>query len=297
MINITVAGVTFSICCTDTDIKYNFDSAYLSFLQAENHRNNSETPDITIRLESGNIPDTSGMTKVFDSEQSWSMFSDGTNCYLSLNPPSTSEPLWIAKIDGDFTQAVIYCSKKYLIHENGKVFLLNPVSYPLDQILLMNILSKKKGALMHAAGAGIGNMGCVFPGKSGAGKSTLSRRIAACENSNLLSDDRIVVRKTDGGFNAYGTPWPGEAGVSENLSLPVTGFFFLNHAETNGIKSIRPKEALKKFFPIMSIPWHDRERISEMLMFCEDLVHCIPAYELSFKPDIEVKDVLERFFS
>ena len=89
----------------------------------------------------------------------------------------------------------------------------NPVHYPLDQLLLMYTLAQREGALLHAAGVDIQGQGFIFPGKSGAGKSTLSRQLVVQKELEVLSDDRIVIRKIDGVFQAFGTPWPGDAGL------------------------------------------------------------------------------------
>ena len=167
----------------------------------------------------------------------------------------------------------------------------------MDQILLMYILARKHGALIHAAGIDVHGRGYIFPGKSGAGKSTITEQLAVREDIGLLSDDRIVVRKIDGAFKAYGTPWPGEARIAINKSVPLSGIFFINHASSNRIKKITPGQALKRLLPVTSIPWYDREIMSEILTFCEDLISNVPIYELYFKPSVEVVDVFKKFMS
>jgi serine kinase of HPr protein (carbohydrate metabolism regulator) len=161
----------------------------------------------------------------------------------------------------------------------------------------MYILARRHGALLHAAGIDINGKGYIFPGKSGAGKSTITRQFAALGDTGLLSDDRIVVRKIEGGFKAYGTPWPGEAGIALNKSVPLAGIFFINHGSANRIREITPKEALARLLPVTSIPWYDREVMDRILTFCEDLISSVPIYELDFKPSVEVVDVFERFVS
>ena len=113
----------------------------------------------------------------------------------------------------------------------------------------------------------------------------------------MLSDDRIVAREIDGDFQAYGTPWPGEAGIALNECVPLSSIFFINHGPANRIKEISPQEALARLLPVTSIPWYDREVMEEILTFCEDLISSVPVYELDFKPSIEVVDVFEQFVS
>jgi hypothetical protein len=171
----------------------------------------------------------------------------------------------------------------------------NPVCYPLDQLLLMYVLARNGGAILHAAGINHNNRGYIFPGRSGAGKSTIMRQCARSNDFKGLSDDRIIVRKMDGNFKAFGTPWPGEACVAVNKSAPLSGIFFISHGSRNKIQDLGRREAFERLLPVTSIPWYDREITEKLLSFCEDLVSHVPAYELHFKPDTEVVGVLEKF--
>jgi hypothetical protein len=296
LINMEIAGINFTVTCNNSIILRGPGPAYQPFLEEVNK--NPRVVDIHIRLELEGIPDTENLTKIFESDLTWTMLLDGDTYLLTFSPPGlVSEPIWLARIDRDFTKATVYCSEKLVSRRNGSPVLSNPVSYPLDQILLMYILARRQGALIHAAGIDINGRCYIFPGKSGAGKSTITRQFAALGDTALLSDDRIVVRKIDGGFKAFGTPWPGEAGIALNKSEPLASIFFINHGSANRIKEITPQEALARLLPVTSIPWYDREVMDKILTFCEDLISSVPIYELDFRPSIEVVDVFERFVS
>jgi hypothetical protein len=316
LINMEIAGINFAVTCNNSIILRGPGPAYQPFLEEVNK--NPRVADTHIRIELGGIPDTENLTKIFESGPSWTMFLDEDTYFLASNPPGlVSEPNWLARINRHFTEATIYCSEIFVSRRNGRTVLSNPVSYPLDQILLMYILARRQGALLHAAGIDTNGRAYIFPGKSGAGKSTITRLFAALGDKGLLSDDRIAVRKIDGGFRAYGTPWPGEAGVALNKSVPLSAIFFINHGSTNRIKEITPQEALARLLPVtsipwydrevmdkiltfcedLSIPWYDREVMDKILTFCEDLISSVPIYELDFRPSIEVVDVFERFIS
>jgi hypothetical protein len=292
-----IAGVNFSIRRDNLNVLQNPEPAYRSFSGKVDNHTGFRPPDIQVRLQLGDLPDTENLQKIFDSGQSWSMFRDGDGYCLTLNPPAFKQPFWLARISRDFTEVTVYCSEKLVSRRNGRTVLSNPVCYPLDQILLMYILARRQGSLLHAAGIDINGKGYIFPGKSGAGKSTITRQFTALGDTGLLSDDRIVVRKIDGGFKAFGTPWPGEAGIALNKSVPLSSIFFINHGSTNRIKEITPQEALARLLPVTSIPWYDREVMDKILTFCEDLISSVPIYELDIKPSVEVADVFERFVS
>ena len=300
MVNSTymeIAGVRFSITCKDSVILQQPGPTYNSFLEKIN--GNNQDADINILLDLETIPSIENSTKLFDSGHSWSMFLLESNDYLlSFNPPATKDkPVWQAHFNRELKNVTVYCGEKLVTEQNSKTVLSNPVRYPLDQILLMYFLSNNHGALIHAACVNINGKGFIFPGKSGAGKSTITHQLGAMKDIELLNDDRVVVRKINGVFNAYGTPWPGEAGIAENNNTPLSGIFFIKHGSANNIKVLNSKEAIERLLPVTSIPWYDKEVIPKILDFCDDLISNIPKYELQFKPTTEVVDVLETFIS
>ena len=236
-------------------------------------------------------------TLLFRAGSLWSIHRDNRFYRIVLHPPSLQVPLWIARFDHTFSQGIVYCSEHLKHTRNGKAILSNPVSYPLDQILLMHFLAKNGGMLVHATGWLYHLSGWIFAGKSGAGKSTLSNLIVKATGSRLLSDDRIIVRKVGHEFFMYGTPWPGEAGYALNQSAPLKGIFFLNKGDNNNIRGLKTSEAIVGLMPVVSIPWYDRENLDLMMTFCDDVISNVPMFELTFVPDESVVDVLARFLN
>lgn len=294
-IQIGIGGIDFHIK-NDTSCRLQeADPAYEAFLGKEFKE--TAPVDIRIRLASKDVLNTGNYDKIFDSEESWSIGRAGDEYCVTLHPRVFERPVWVARMERGFAEVTVYCSEEVVARDNGRGVLSNPVRYPLDQILLMYVLAQRQGALLHAAGVVIEGRGYIFPGKSGAGKSTITRELATRDRIGLLSDDRVVVRKIGEAFKVFGTPWPGEEGVAENRSVPLSGIFFITHASDNGIREITPQEAVAKILPVASIPWYDREVMPDVILFCEQLISHVPTYELHFKPGVEVGDVLEEFVS
>ncbi len=296
VMHMEIAGINFAVSCQYPLSTDRLSSTYSQFIKGT--ITSGGDININVRIETGTMPDTRQMTKIFDTGQSWSMFRHHDDYFLSFNiPTANSQTIWLAAFNALCDNISIYCGDLLMNKEDGHTTCFTPLSYPLDQLLIMYILAAKMGALLHAAGVGINNRGYVFPGRSGAGKSTLSRLFLEKGNAQMLSDDRIIIRKTDNRFRAFGTPWAGDAGIAENTSFPLSGIFFIHHSEENVIKAIKPKEAVERLIPVTSIPWHDEKAIQSMLAFCEDLVLNIPAYELHFRPDTDVVTFLEDFIA
>jgi len=290
--NLSIADVNYHICCHDAAILDEPSPSYRPFLGSASEQ--PEALDIEIRLEVGNIPDAGNVTTIFDTGQSWSMLSDADSYYLALNPPPLGgRALWVAQITRDLTRATVYCGEEMVSATQSGVAVANPVRYPLDQILLMYILARHEGALVHAAGVNVNGRGLIFPGKSGAGKSTLLKHLARRDGMELLSDDRIALRKTRGTFTAYGTPWAGEQGAVANKKGSLSSIYFLRHADTDRIVELKPDEGLERLLPVTSIPWYDHETMSRILLFCDDLLAHVPIFELHFRPGAHVAELLE----
>jgi len=251
----------------------------------------SLTIDIILKTEF--LPSTEGLTEIFEDCGSWAMFKKGIEYSLVLNPSLPDGPECIARFNPRFEKVTVYCGGIDIVEVAGKKYVRNPFTYPLDQLLLMHILAERGGALIHASGVDFHGRGFMLSGRSGAGKSTLSKKFAL-QGHEVLSDDRIVVRKIHGEFRMFGTPWSGEAGIAKNKDLLLNGIFFIHHGESNFIRKISPAEAVKRLMPVTSIPWYDETMMTKILTFCEELVSSCPAYDLFFRPDIDIQDTFKE---
>jgi hypothetical protein len=295
-LNIRIADINFSVRSQHSANMDDLPDVYRSFVGETQDRMDGSR--VVVDLELNNLPDIGKMIKIFDTDDSWSLYLDEDEYVMLLNPSGLDRKIvWAARFSRDVRRISIYCSELLLRSTEGAVRLLNPFRYPMDQILVMYALAQRDGALIHAAGLNLHGRGYIFPGKSGAGKSTLSRLFLGRDNIGMLSDDRVVARKITGLFEVFGTPWAGDAGIAENKNFPLSGMFFIHHANENIIKEIAGKKAIERLMPVTSIPWYDEKTMSGILSFCEDLVLNIPAYDLHFRPDKEVVDFFEKFVS
>jgi hypothetical protein len=290
-INLEIAGITIKIF-SKFNLGHN-NKFYRSFYK----EGDSGRSDIQIEADllTSNLLNIGDMETVFDGEQGWSMYKKNDEFFIFLNAPSFKDPLWLTRLNEDFSKGSVYYSKVLVTKKEGTSTIFNPASYPLDQILIMHKLSRGTGLLVHAAGIDINGKGLVFPGKSGAGKSTLSRQLIQKYGFKLFSDDRMIIRRVDRNYFTYGTPWPGELGVAQNKGTPLDAVLFINHGTTNRIDRIKPNDALKNIFPMASIPWYNKELIAQTVSFLEEFFKNIPAYNLYFKPHKQIADDLENF--
>ena len=67
--------------------------------------------------------------------------------------------------------------------------------------------------------------GIVFAGTSTAGKSTTARLWDGLDGVRVLSDDHTILRKMEGQFRVYGTPWQGEGGYALADDAPLKNLY------------------------------------------------------------------------
>lgn len=62
----------------------------------------------------------------------------------------------------------------------------------------------------------------------------------------MINDDKPVIRKCDGKFYAYGTPWMGKADIGTNTKAPVKAVYILQRAEENTAVRVLPSQVMKQ---------------------------------------------------
>jgi hypothetical protein len=291
---LTIGGLVFRVRSGGFPTVFQTGGSYNSFITGEP----VEGPLVLVRILGERMPSLEGSAKIFDSEETWSLYRDGEALLAAFRGgPGTGSPyLWIARVDVAGRRVDVFCGSPLVREREGGKVILNPLTYPLDQILVM-IFLYGEGFTTHAAGALVDGRALIFPGVSGAGKTTVTRLLAEDTRFGMLSDDRVVLREMDGVVHVFGTPWPGDANVAENAEGPLTAILFLSKGKDAAIRPLAREEALRRLLPVASIPWYDRDITEASLSFCERLLDAVPAFELGFRLDSPVADLVGEFAS
>ena len=286
--SVEIAGVNFLLGCRAPVAVESPFAVYQPFFGKRTR--DPWAVDIRVTVELEPFPDTDSLPLFFDSGETWRLFRDGPGYVLRY------EPFWVARISEDASDVTVHLGPDHIRkHDDGKVTITSPISYPLDQFLLVYALAQRSGILMHAACVSVGRSGYIFPGRSRAGKSTLTGIFAGAGGMEPLSDDRIVVRKIGDGLRAFGTPWPGEGGIAVNRGTDLAAMLFIVHGNDNRIRPLAPRAALERLLPVASIPWYNTAMLGPLLGLCEELVGRVPSYEFAFRPDASAADAVKEF--
>ncbi len=273
-------GLPISIICRDYPLLPETNPEYLPFLD---EGGSASADSISIELLVGEVPASPRGRLLFEAGRSWTLRElGGKFVIVPQATPAGAAPAWEAEIDRRRRTARVICGRELLVDRAGVTWLASPFHYPLDQMVLMLALAGE-GTIVHAAGVDIGGRGVILAGPSRAGKTTISRLCDAA-GITVLSDDRVIVRRSVEGLRIAGSPWPGEGRFAANRSLPLAALVFLTKGDADGISPLAPAAALKRLLPVLSTPLFDRELTERAVDFSQGLIASCPAYELTFRP-------------
>ena len=245
-----------------------------------------ETDNIRFHVHHGPLPDMDSRDIIFDSGHTWALFRSDNKYVLQNNPlGSDSSPDIFIVLNSNFKSGDIFLD----YDPSYKTDLSNPLGWPLNQILMIFLLSLGRGILFHACGIDDGGNGVLFLGNSGHGKSTMGK--LWLENQcSVINDDRIVVREKGDQFWMYGTPWHGDLAEWSLNELPIRKIFFLNPGGKNNAIRKNGAEAVSMLIARSFPPFWDQKSMTYTMNLCHRLVDNIPCHELSFEPDERIID-------
>jgi hypothetical protein len=216
---------------------------------------------------------------------------------VQLTPPTTSDPdadaeVWLEGSDWKMQRGDFHARWNSRARE-GEVFQsANP--YAIDSVLRIVhtlMLAPEGGFLLHASSAVRNGKAFLFAGVSEAGKTTMAR--LAPPDVALLTDEASYVRKVDGQYFAYGTPFAGELGQpGKNILAPIAALYLLKKAAENRIDPVDPAEAVPRLLRNILFFAHQAEMVRHVFESACVFVQAVPVYELSFFPDQHVWDLI-----
>lgn len=295
---IAIGGIHFRLRAASDADNFELDSTYEPHFTAD--KNGSIDIDVELTVHYRTPPALDSATEIFDSEGAWKLMAlDGSYCVL-FESPAIDPPVYKALlIDQDFTRGDIYIEPA---SRSGARLPPHrfPLYHPLDEMLAANVLSRGRGAVMHALGVDFRGRGILFSGTSGTGKSTLGNLWRQKPEAMILSSDRLIVRNSGrpqepdsdaAGFWLYGTPWHGVENSRAYGGVPLARIILLAQAPRNSLKRLSPSEAATALL-VHSFPtFWEKEGMRFALGFIDDLCSRVPCYRLGFRPEPEALDV------
>lgn len=153
-------------------------------------------------------------------------------------------------------------------------------------------LIRHQGIVLHSSSVTYGGRAYLFSAYSGTGKSTHTEKWMRLFGAELINDDKPALRREEGQWFAYGTPWSGK-GKSRNVKVPVGGIALLERGSSNTIERIAPAQALRKLYPQLPRS-SEKEEIEGILALVGQLLEEVPVWLLTCKNEDEAAYVAMR---
>lgn len=146
--------------------------------------------------------------------------------------------------------------------------------------------------ILHAAVVAVGGRGYAFLAPSGTGKSTHVAlwRQAFGEDVVIVNGDKPIVRRRDGVFYAYGTPWCGKEGWQTNAGGPLAGLCFLHRGKENSLTPVAGETVILELVNQVYRPREPR-MLKQTLALLDGLLKTVPCYQLWCNKDLEAGQV------
>lgn len=221
---------------------------------------------------------------VFDSGAVWNLFrSDGDFIFDFSSPTISRHPYKRLRVDPSFRTANLTLSHEALERHRS----IYSLEYPADELLFTNYLAHH-GLGIEVHGCGVVDAetgGHLFLGHSGAGKSTTARIWETFRTSEILSDDRIILRLHDGELWMYGTPWHGEAAFASPGKAKLNRIHILWHGIQNRFTSLPQARAVGEVFARSFPPFHSPVGVERTIEFIRRVLEVVRCFEFEFRPD------------
>lgn len=233
----------------------------------------------------------------------WAIYQkDDSWIYLGISPQADDPTLHrVVMFNYDHTHADIYNPRAEPYLTGG---LHSLTMFPSDQILIARLLAYRQGCYLHSAGAIMEGAGILFVGHSSAGKSTTMRMLmqgsseedkTSCIRTEILCDDRNIVRRWDSGWRAYGTWSHGEIPEVSAASAPLRAVCFLQQANENKlILLLERKEIIRRLLACVIKPFVTADWWHHTIDLIEHMASEVPCYVMRFDQSGEIVKELEN---
>lgn len=154
------------------------------------------------------------------------------------------------------------------------------------------ILENYDGFFFHSSSLMLDNKGYLFTAVSGTGKSThtaLWRKLFK-EKVVMINDDKPIIRKKDGVFYVYGTPWMGKSDIGNNVKAPVKAVYILQRGEKNSAVRVKTGEVFRNILEATVVPT-DRKNMEKLLTLLDEFFSSVLLFRLTCNTDTEAAQI------
>ena len=215
----------------------------------------------------------------------------------------------VKKINNKFVRIypakVANSMKKILIYSEEKNKMI--IQYPMQKDVFLfehfniwnymafeNPLLYYQAFILHSSFISWQNNGILFTAPSGTGKSTQADLWKKYEDADIYNGDRTIIRKIDGKYYGFGSPYAGSSGIYRNESAPIKAIVVIEQGPDNVIRRLHGREAFLPLFRETLMNTWNKEYMEKMTDLLMDAACQIHVYHLSCRPDQDAVNTVKN---
>lgn len=146
---------------------------------------------------------------------------------------------------------------------------------------ICNWVVRHDGIMMHGAVIGFNNSAYMFTAPSGTGKTTHITQWKKLFGDKVvvINGDKPLIRKINGEYIVYGTPWCGKEYWNTNTKAPLKGIFLLSRALENSVSVVESDKFNSFLIKQVYLPTLLSDKL-KTLDFIDEMFSSIPLYSL-----------------
>ena len=146
--------------------------------------------------------------------------------------------------------------------------------------------------LFHGSVIAMDGKGYLFTAKSGTGKSTHSGlwREYFGDRAIMVNDDKPLLKITEDGVTAFGTPYNGKHRLGANISVPLAAICILTRSSENHIEPVTRAQAYPMLIQQVYRP-DDAVKMMQTLTLADRLADSVKFYRLGCNMDVSAAKV------
>lgn len=220
--------------------------------------------------------------KITRNDYFWSVYKQNSDFFIITNFPESPGKKALLKFSLSMREWDLWI-------ENAG-YETDPLEYPLDGLVLYYLTAINADLMIHASGVFYNGRGYLFSGTSGKGKTTIA---SLWDNigAQVIHDDMLIIRNTDGIFRMYNTPvYTNDTPRSASLDR----IFLISHGKENRIRPLREATAVSNVVANCIQHNYSPDMIARFLGSVSLMCSQVPVSALSFKPDRGIIEYILR---
>lgn len=156
------------------------------------------------------------------------------------------------------------------------------VEYVTTGALFNRFLIAHNGIMLHSSAVVVDGYAYLFSADSGTGKSTHTNLWLDKfgDDAFIINDDKPAIRKINGEWYVFGTPWCGKNNTNKNAKAKLGAIVFLERSEENWIEKENIQDAIKKFFKQTTRRLNYEENMDKVLSTMESMLSEVPIFKM-----------------